>query len=139
MLTLIQRFGSALNLNIHFHVLFLDGVYAEYPDGSLRFRWVTAPTSAELTHLIQVLAHRIGRLDARRTVGSWLAQAHLIERVLNHSTQATTAIYARFAQDHVREALEAHGKRVMGIAGKRQPADVEPLAPSAKRNRAGLR
>ena len=25
--TLIQRFGSALNLNIHFHVLFLDGVY----------------------------------------------------------------------------------------------------------------
>lgn len=23
--TLIQRFGSALNLNIHFHILFLDG------------------------------------------------------------------------------------------------------------------
>lgn len=25
--TLIQRFGSALNLNIHFHMLFLDGVF----------------------------------------------------------------------------------------------------------------
>ena len=25
--TLIQRFGSALNLNVHFHMLFLDGVY----------------------------------------------------------------------------------------------------------------
>jgi hypothetical protein len=25
--TLIQRFGGALNLNIHFHMLFLDGVY----------------------------------------------------------------------------------------------------------------
>lgn len=25
--TLVQRFGSALNLNIHFHMLFLDGVY----------------------------------------------------------------------------------------------------------------
>jgi len=25
--TLIQRFGSAINLNIHFHMLFLDGVY----------------------------------------------------------------------------------------------------------------
>jgi len=25
--TLIQRFGSALNLNIHFHMLFLDSVY----------------------------------------------------------------------------------------------------------------
>ena len=24
---LIQRFGGALNLNVHFHMLFLDGVY----------------------------------------------------------------------------------------------------------------
>ncbi len=42
--TLIQRFGSALNLDIHFHMLFLDGVYVERPDGSLRFRRVKAPT-----------------------------------------------------------------------------------------------
>ncbi|STY67603.1 Putative transposase [Micrococcus luteus] len=27
--TLIQRFGSALNLNIHFHMLWLDGVYED--------------------------------------------------------------------------------------------------------------
>lgn len=26
-ITLIQRFSSALNLNVHFHILFLDGVY----------------------------------------------------------------------------------------------------------------
>jgi hypothetical protein len=44
--TLIQRFGSALNL-IHFHMLFLDGVYVDRPDGSARFRWVRAPTTAE--------------------------------------------------------------------------------------------
>ena len=25
--TLIQRFGSALNLNLHFHMLYLDGAY----------------------------------------------------------------------------------------------------------------
>jgi len=25
--TFMQRFGSALNLNIHFHMTFLDGVY----------------------------------------------------------------------------------------------------------------
>jgi len=36
--TLIQRFGSALNLNIHFHMLFLDGVYVERPNGTARFR-----------------------------------------------------------------------------------------------------
>ena len=58
--------------------------------------------------------------DLRRTVGSWLAQSgnslHLIGRVLNHSSPATTAIYAHFAQDQVREALEGHGKRVMSVA-----------------------
>ena len=63
--TLIQRFGSALNLNIHFHMLFLDGVYVQRPDGSLRFRWVKAPTSAELTQLAQTLALRVGRLLER--------------------------------------------------------------------------
>jgi len=29
----VQRFGSALNLNPHFHVLMLDGVYATAEDG----------------------------------------------------------------------------------------------------------
>jgi hypothetical protein len=47
--TLIQRFGGALNLNLHFHMLFLDGVYVERPDGSLTFRWVKAPTDAEFS------------------------------------------------------------------------------------------
>jgi hypothetical protein len=35
--TLIQRFGSALNLNINFHMLYLDGVYAEDNYGKTRF------------------------------------------------------------------------------------------------------
>ncbi len=59
-MTLIQGFGSALNLNIHFHILFLDGVYVERPDGSLRFLWVKAPTSAEVIHLNHTLAQRVG-------------------------------------------------------------------------------
>ncbi len=64
--TLIQRFGSALNLNIHFHMLFLDGVYVDQPDGSARFRWVKAPTSQELTQLSHTIAHRIGRFLERQ-------------------------------------------------------------------------
>ena len=34
--TLIQRFGSALNLNLHFHMLFLDGVNVEKPASAVR-------------------------------------------------------------------------------------------------------
>jgi ribosomal protein S27E len=59
--TLIQRFGGGLNLNVHFHMLFLDGVYVEASDGSLTFRWVKAPTSAELSALAQHIAERVGR------------------------------------------------------------------------------
>ncbi|MEA3277975.1 MAG: tyrosine-type recombinase/integrase [Pseudomonadota bacterium] len=69
--------------------------------------------------------------DLRRTVGSWLAQAgnslHLIGRVLNHSNQSTTAIYARFAQDQVRDALEQHAARLLGAAGITETADVVEL------------
>ena len=31
--------------------LLVDGVYVERPDGLVRFRWVKAPTSNEVTHL----------------------------------------------------------------------------------------
>ena len=76
--TLIQRFGGALNLNVHFHMLFLDGVYVERPDGTLRFRRIGAPTSTELDELTRTLAHRVGRLLERRGLlerdaeGAWL-------------------------------------------------------------------
>ena len=59
--TLIQRFGSALNLNIHFHMLFLDGVYVGKAGSSARFRRVKAPSSAELTQLTHTIAHRLAR------------------------------------------------------------------------------
>ena len=68
--------------------------------------------------------------DLRRTVGSWMAQAgnslHLIGKVLNHSNQSTTAIYARFSEDQTRNALEQHGKQIMGVA-KNKPTNVVEL------------
>ena len=64
--TLIKRFGSALNLNVHFHMLFLDGVYADHPDGSTRFRWVKVPIGAELTQLAHTITHRVGRFLERQ-------------------------------------------------------------------------
>ena len=59
--TLIQRFGGALNLNVHFHMLFLDGVYVDDARSGTRFRWVKAPTHAELTQLSHTIAHRVSR------------------------------------------------------------------------------
>lgn len=41
--TYIQRFGRALNLNIHFHMLFLEGVITE-ERGQTKFKRTKAPS-----------------------------------------------------------------------------------------------
>jgi hypothetical protein len=58
--TLIQRFGSELNLNVHFHLLVLDGVYRRAGQGRLVFVPVPAPSAGELQRLVQRIAERIG-------------------------------------------------------------------------------
>jgi hypothetical protein len=61
----IQRFGAALNLNIHVHALVLDGVYVE--DGpALRFQERDSPTDDETDHLLDTIERRLKRLLARR-------------------------------------------------------------------------
>ena len=57
--TLVQRFGSALNLNVHFHMLFLDGVYVADGTGSPVFRQVAGPGLSELQALVEQIAFRI--------------------------------------------------------------------------------
>lgn len=64
--TLIQRFGSALNLNIHFHILFLDGVYVYREDRPPRFQRVRAPDKSELEELVQLISIRVGRCLERQ-------------------------------------------------------------------------
>jgi len=64
--TLIQRFGSALNLNLHFHILFIDGVYQVKANGNLRFLSINAPTVRELNALVAMISQRIARHLERR-------------------------------------------------------------------------
>lgn len=55
-MTLIQRFGSTLNLNVHFHMLFLDGVYLVDGADPPVFRHVAAPHANDLQALIEQIA-----------------------------------------------------------------------------------
>jgi hypothetical protein len=55
--TLIQRFGSALNLNLHFHMLYLNGVY-----GANGYFWpVKPPTLGDLDEITHKIAKRVSR------------------------------------------------------------------------------
>jgi len=64
-LTVIQRFGGALNLNIHFHTLALDGVFTTADDG-LQFHPTPPPTDVEVARLLTTIRARILRLLTRR-------------------------------------------------------------------------
>jgi hypothetical protein len=64
---MIQRFGGALNLNIHIHALVIDGVFAKTNDG-LHFHPLRRLTRADVAELVAVVACRIERLLRRRGV-----------------------------------------------------------------------
>ena len=66
--TLIQRFGSSVSLNVHVHCLVLDGVYRCGADGVPAFVEAQAPTDDELRTLLKSLITRLMKLLTRRGV-----------------------------------------------------------------------
>ena len=60
MVTLIQRFGSALNLNVHLHMIILDGVYT-LESNRPRFHQVNAPDQQHLEKLLNRVIARVMR------------------------------------------------------------------------------
>jgi hypothetical protein len=64
--TLMQRFGSALNLNVHFHMLFLAGVYPCAGANSPVCRPVAGPSAKDLPRLVEQIAARVGQVLERR-------------------------------------------------------------------------
>ena len=65
-LTLIQRFGSAANLNIHLHCLVLDGVYRTSNESAPVFQAVSAPSTEALRALLDKIITRLMRLLTRQ-------------------------------------------------------------------------
>jgi Putative transposase/Transposase zinc-binding domain len=88
---LIQRFGSAINLNIHFHVVVADGVFVSSDDGQVQLPLATlalacgsrfgrsracgtraefvptlAPSDDDVERILQQVMRRIDRLLSRR-------------------------------------------------------------------------
>ena len=66
--TAIQRFGSALNVNLHFHTLVAQGVFIDDADGTRRFVALPAPTDLEVVRLLATVRRRIVRLVARHGI-----------------------------------------------------------------------
>jgi len=65
---IVQRFGSALNLNVHLHAMVLDGVFARDGDGVARFHAVSPDAPPDLSTLLMTIARRIQQLLVRRGI-----------------------------------------------------------------------
>ena len=64
--SVIQRGDSALRLNVHFHVLVLDGVYVrEVATGALVFHTLGAPSEADLAEVATRTALRVKKILTR--------------------------------------------------------------------------
>src|SRR5262249_2600784 len=61
--TFIQRFGSALNVNVHYHCVFLEGVYLDRADQGRTPRFLTGepPTDTDIADVVQKISRRVMR------------------------------------------------------------------------------
>jgi hypothetical protein len=100
----VQRFGGALNLNIHLHALVLDGVFTN-DDGAVRFHAVPHLTREDVAQVVALIARRITRLLERRglsgraedgeTSDPWSEEAPVLAAVAAASVDGRVAMGPR--------------------------------------------
>lgn len=117
-LTVIQRCGSALNLNPHFHLVATDGVFIQTsPESTPVFRALPAPTDAEVAQVAWLTCQ--GTLAILRKQGRWLDEEFSDDKL----AQEEPAL-AAFANASIQGTLvlgPRSGKRVVkffGVAAK---------------------
>jgi len=113
--TFVQRFGDALNLNVHFHSLVLDGVYARDSKGKLHFHPLPPPADAEIERVARQLAHLIRRLLARRGLGPD-ADPSEVDPVLEHQP-LLAVLYAASVAGRVATGKRA-GRRTLRVGDR---------------------
>ena len=134
-ITFIQRFGDALNLNVHFHSLVLDGVYLTSPErGAARFAPLPPSNDAEIARVATRAARGIARLLARRgLIDADLADADpLVQEAPLLAELASASVQGRAATG------ERAGRRVRRLGDQVDPELLEPPAATSCAQVAGL-
>lgn len=97
-----QRFGGALNLNLHVHALVLDGVFARTRAGVLTFHPARGLTALDVAEVLATVEPSIRRLLDRRGLGegedegsasdAWADEAPVLAGLAAASVQGTVAL-----------------------------------------------
>jgi hypothetical protein len=65
----VQRFGAALNLNVHVHALVVDGVFSRDASGRLAFHQAALLSDEDVAAVVDIVRQRVARLLERRGHG----------------------------------------------------------------------
>jgi len=123
--TFIQRFGSSLNLHLHYHMICIDGVYRERePGAGPEFVPACAPTDLDVAELTAQLARRIRRLVERRQTGT--VETEDADPVQSQEP-GLAGLYAASILNRV-GAGERTGQRVHRGSDRVDPESLEHLA-----------
>jgi putative transposase len=79
----IQRFGSALDLNLHIHAILLDGIYAADDEGRPHFQVLLSPDHEEVA---RVTAFGRKRLPIFSAAAAWDRKAIERNPIRSHAT-----------------------------------------------------
>ena len=129
MVTALQRAGGALNANLHFHTLVLDGVFLEEPGGALAFHPAPAPSDAEVAAALATIRHRVQRLlvrhglepadDATGPADRLADESPVLAGIVGASVQGRVALGQR-AGARVRRLGDARDAAAVTSRGPRQ-------------------
>jgi hypothetical protein len=131
--TAIQRFGSAVNLNVHYHTLALDGVFTRSGDGRLQFHPAAPPTDAEVARLLATIRTRVRRRLTRRglDIDGDDPTAATVDAVAEESP-ALAGLRSAAVQGRIARGPSRGRAHPPGRAGSRRPGDhLERAAPRA--------
>src|SRR5215510_13662839 len=61
--TFVQRFGGALQRNVHYHLIVIEGVFLDRTDQGLKPRFLKGepPSDADVAHVVQKISRRVIR------------------------------------------------------------------------------
>ena len=125
----VWGFGGALNANVHFHTLVLDGVFTEDPEGALAFHPAPGPSDAEVAAALATIRHRVQRLlvrhglepadDATGPADRLADESPVLAGIVGASVQGRVALGQR-AGARVRRLGDARDTEAVTSRGPRQ-------------------
>ncbi len=115
----VQRYGGSLNLNVHIHMVCIDGVYAPDVDGRPRFYPLRRIEDSEIRQLTETLASRITTLVQRR-----FGESCGEEDPLSREQPWLAGLYAASVSNRIADGPNA-GRRVTLAGGAIEPEAIE--------------